>query len=218
MAVKRRKIKSHKPENRLARSEKELKSELRPKAKRRTIKSKTREKKKLQEDNKKQKLGNEEKARLEKYEQIDLSPEEIVMLEEKVERQKRFIMWSGVTFFMVLIAGIWIYNAKSIFQASSQTWSNSDDVSLDNWNEMANDLGNKISEMQDDLENIRTNAASSTEDATASLPAGEDKTAQPDNSDVNLDSNGPDAPGNNAEIEALKERLEELELKDRDNR
>jgi len=37
---------------------------------------------------------------------------------EQVERQKRLIMWSGVTFFMVLIAVFWIYTFKLNVESS----------------------------------------------------------------------------------------------------
>jgi len=35
--------------------------------------------------------------------------------EEKVERDKKLMMWAGVSFFMVLILALWVLNIKSIF-------------------------------------------------------------------------------------------------------
>lgn len=130
-------------------------------------------------------------------------------LAEKVERQKRIIMWSGVLFFMLLIASVWVYNAKIILQAPAS--GSSSDFSLDDFEKMSEEIGKNLSEMQEDYAAIKNYSASSTE---ASNPASGSITTLPASQEEKAASSSlNNSQLNQQELEALKNKLNELEKK-----
>ncbi len=115
---------------------------------------------------------------------------------EKIERDKRLMMWAGVTFFMVLIFGVWIFNIKNVFKTIENTDTNSSAVQ--EWDKIADEFSatlEKVKEGMAELKEVETEedgrdvfseSATTTDDAIVSE---DDK------------------------IEELKKRLEELESK-----
>lgn len=107
--------------------------------------------------------------------------------EEFVERDKRLIMWTGVTFFMVLILFVWITNTKKIFN----TISTNEDVEEFNWDEIRkgfDETMNDFKEGMEELNNLDQQATTTSEELNST-----------------------------EDIAELKARLEELEMKLEDN-
>jgi len=75
------------------------------------------------------------------------------ILEEKIERSKELIMWSGVIFFMLLITFLWIYNIRHTFEASRLE--SDSESGIKSWQEMTNDLEERISDFKDSYEDIK---------------------------------------------------------------
>src|SRR3989339_823166 len=63
----------------------------------------------------------------------------------KVEREKEFIMWSGVTFFMILIIFCWAYNTKIVLQKISHESEQLPKIEL---NQMFEQISDKINEVE----------------------------------------------------------------------
>ena len=84
---------------------------------------------------------------------VEQANHEIVMNSMDVEREKRFIMWSGVIFFMILIGFFWIYNSKKIFLAS-RLENNSAATQNKTWQELTNEISEKLNDFKTDLKKI----------------------------------------------------------------
>lgn len=74
------------------------------------------------------------------------------MIKEKIEKDKRLIMWSGVTFFMSLILVFWIFNIKSIFKTNE---AEKQDLGFELTN-MTGELGRSIGEFRKSWEEAKT--------------------------------------------------------------
>ncbi len=126
-------------------------------------------------------------------------------LYEKVERDKRFMMWAGVTFFMILIAFFWLYNTKQAFERSSREENNN--FTLTDWQKLTDEVSEKMSQMKQDWENIESFNEASTS-SPAGLPASESvEREQP------LFTTSTELKITQEELDKLKERLGELEQK-----
>ena len=113
---------------------------------------------------------------------------------EKIEQDKRLMMWAGVAFFMVLIFGVWIFNLKNVFKTTENI--NTNNSAVQEWDKIADEFTKtleKVKEGMAELKEVETEEegrdifseiATSTDDAVIS----EDD-----------------------EIEELKKRLKELE-------
>lgn len=84
----------------------------------------------------------------------------------QVEKQKRLIMWSGVTFFMILIAVFWIYNMK--LTVRNVSLSSEEGLSLSRWQELTEELEKRMTEVNEDAEAIGAFGETETKSATAS--------------------------------------------------
>ena len=79
----------------------------------------------------------------------------------RIEKDKRLMMWAGVTFFMVLIASAWIYNTKKTFERSRLENDNS--LSATQWQDLTAEIDDKIDELKDSLKDIKKFNSTSTE-------------------------------------------------------
>ena len=99
--------------------------------------------------------------------------EQAEIIYEKIEKDKKMMLIAGVSFFMVLIGGFWIYNIKQVFQQTAESMENNSEIS--SWTEMTDELSGKITEMKNGLEKIKefenqSENATTTILATTTLP------------------------------------------------
>ena len=132
----------------------------------------------------------------------------------KVEREKKFIMWSGVTFFMILIAFFWLYNTKQVLENSKIEREDTPSLFTD-WESVSEELGSAITEIKESVktESDSEDILNEAEIKTDSLPSVDEAKSTTSNEAV-LPSNTENNP---TEIDALKARLEELEEKLKNN-
>lgn len=122
----------------------------RKKRPRKTVKKKSLKREKEMADlleEKKTVKGKSLKRRKKRQEEKEV-PFDGVSSYEKLEKEKRMIMWSGVTFFMILVIVFWAYNVKQIFVAM-KIESKESEFQIDSWKEMTQDIGNQIKEIKD---------------------------------------------------------------------
>lgn len=110
-------------------------------------------------------------ARKKKIEKKEIASEILIKYNEKIESDKKLMMWAGVTFFMALILFFWALNVKTIFRVSENNNSISEELNFtkiadefnkavdqaeEGWNEFKNENNKNINiEMEDlDKENI----------------------------------------------------------------
>ena len=74
-------------------------------------------------------------------------------METKLDREKQLIIFSGVTFFMVLIAFFWIINVSQVFEKMRVTSENDSDLA-NTWQELSVGLGQRLDQMKVNLEKI----------------------------------------------------------------
>jgi len=90
-------------------------------------------------------VGKKEIAKRE-MKKIELDP-------DKVEKDKRLIMWTGITFFIVLIIGFWLMNIKSILRINPVSQS-VDSSSQINWNSFREELNKTMTQIKQNLSEI----------------------------------------------------------------
>jgi len=81
------------------------------------------------------------------------------IITKKTERDKQFLMWAGVSFFMILIIVFWIYNLKSNIGQTNLGWQRSEKAT--NWSQMADELNEQITQLKNEISTVRTFASSS---------------------------------------------------------
>ena len=125
----------------------------------------------------------------------------------KKERDKRMILWAGVSFFMILIFAFWIFNLKQTFKRIETENTGGDDFE---WSEIADDFSKSMSEMKENLAEIKkfTDTAENYETGTSTAPIISTSTEE-----KIISTTTPAEPDGLNEIEELKARLEELENK-----
>lgn len=99
---------------------------------------------------------------------------------DKIEREKRIMMWSGIIFFMALVVVGWFFSVKKVFMENRLASSNNEI----NWVKMAEDFNKTMEEMKKGLSQVRSvgneNSATSSPQtaeinaATGTLPIDED--------------------------------------------
>ena len=101
-----------------------------------------------------------EKERNKKIEELAVSSENEKIKAEKIikiaedYRHKKFLMWSGVACFMVLISVFWIFNLKKVFSQTenrSQSKINLDEITGD-FKKTVSEVKNNIAELKGALE------------------------------------------------------------------
>ena len=119
--------------------------------------------------------------------------------QEKEERAKRFMMWSGVIFFMLLISFGWLYSTKQTFERTKVK--DNGNFSLSDWNDMAADLNEKMNQMKVELNDIQTFAS---QNKGPEIQPGSSSTE----SEIFMDGTGSNITDD--EIDDLKEKIEDL--------
>ncbi len=74
-------------------------------------------------------------------------------METKLDREKQLIIFSGVTFFMVLIAFFWIINVSQVFEKMRVTSEDDSDLA-GTWQELSEGLSQRLDQMKVNLEKI----------------------------------------------------------------
>lgn len=127
---------------------------------------------------------------------------------QKIEREKKLIMWSGVTFFMVVIFGLWIFNINLVLkrQPVSQEKSQLDIEDIAN---NFNNTMNEISKSLNNYDSIASSTATSTSVSTSTtssaiLPESDGVTTTVPTSDI-VDPAQLISP---EEVQQLKKQLE----------
>jgi uncharacterized protein (DUF1786 family) len=133
--------------------------------------------------------------------EVAISPETVEEIakkiaELKIERDKKLMMWIGVTFIMSVVLIVWIYNLKSMFREQASQNQTGKELNIDQISEQFNKTMEEVSTNLNKLNEL--SVASSTlagANATANLPTA--------SSTVNFEET--------TDIQQLRARLEELE-------
>jgi len=165
------------------------------------------------------KIGGEEKEAVPAEElqkpreiKVDKESKKIILSgqEEKIERDKKLMMWAGVSFFMVLILAFWILNIKNIFKETKEARENPQKFE---WGKITDEFGQTIEQIKEGLTELKQasitdNISTTTEDnanVNNFLPVSED-----------IRSSSPTRVESEEEeenLEELKNKLKELEGK-----
>lgn len=92
-------------------------------------------------------------------------PEELP-IDYNEDAHKKFLMWSGVTFFMALIFVFWVYNIKATFKQTAPQ--NESNIS---WDKISEDFKKAMGEVKEnisDLKNVANTATTTGENKTLS--------------------------------------------------
>jgi len=148
---------------------------------------------------------NKELAREQTIENL----EQAKIIYEKIEKDKKMMLIAGVSFFMVLICGFWVYNIKQVFKQTAKSIENNSEIS--SWTEMTDELSGKIIEMKDGLEKIKefenqSENATTTMFATSTLPVLIE-------SEISTTTISTTTLNQKLELEILKQKIKELEDK-----
>ena len=119
----------------------------------------------------------------------------------KLERDKRLILISGVTFFMVLISFFWIYNLKNTFRAKSP--SETESLSNSDWSALTEDIGKSLEDMKAGLKQAKIFTDTATGTASTTKPV-----RLPENNEIGQASTT--SKINEENINILKEKLERM--------
>lgn len=102
------------------------------------------------------KIEKERQAKLEELKAQQEKPKVArtrVGTEAEIEYHKKIIMWSGIAFFMVLVSVFWISNTKKVVEESRTLINQQSDKKVD-WDELVDEISDKIVEMKSGLQNI----------------------------------------------------------------
>lgn len=112
----------------------------------------------------------------------------------KTEKDKRFLMWAGVIFFMVIIFTVWIFNLKSVFKATEDN--NVNTYTFKEWDRIADDFSETLEKVKEGMAELK------------------EETREPEQGRNIFEDSATSSEKINEEdieIEELKKRLEELE-------
>ncbi|MFA4833240.1 MAG: hypothetical protein WC619_00145 [Patescibacteria group bacterium] len=163
------------------------------------------------EGGEKKEIGSAEKLPEPREIKIDKERKKIIIpgQEEKIERDKKLMMWAGVSFFMVLISAFWILNIKSIFKEMKVAKENPQKFE---WEKITNEFDQTIEQIKEGLVELKqagvlNNISTTTKDSVNTnnfLPISE-----------NIGSSSPAEAesGEEGNLEELRSRLKELEGK-----
>jgi len=162
----------------------------------------------------------EDKPREDKINAVNLKfeePLEVFPNPEEVEKNKRLVMWSGVTFFMLAIIIIWAINIKSVFKAAPETAGS--DL---NWEEISENFSRSMEEAKKGIDEVKSIASENATTTPAVLPAGETASVAPAGDDSGLEAGSAIASSTNesaeqVDLKELREKIEELERKLKEN-
>ncbi|MFH0892159.1 MAG: hypothetical protein V1867_05255 [Candidatus Falkowbacteria bacterium] len=142
---------------------------------------------------------------------IPTEPKPSVILSENIEKDKNLILWSGVIFFMILIAFFWVRNTGRIFRETASMNDGAEAAILTEWQTATKEIAEKMNELKADLETIKTvDPSGNGEDAAIPNLENEEAFAT---TTVRATTTDIDIKAAEEEIKKLKTRLEELEGK-----
>ncbi len=106
---------------------------------------------------KKKKLTANVKAKKEKIiktgnSAVNISEKSKIIV-EKTEKDKSFLMWTGVSFFMILIIIFWVYNTAQSLKKVSSEWQLSEKAVK--WSQMADNLNEEILKIKNNVNEVR---------------------------------------------------------------
>jgi len=137
--------------------------------------------------------------------EVAISPETVEEIaqkiaELKIDRDKKLLMWIGVTFIMVIVLGAWVYNLKNMFRAQANQNQISKELKID----QISDIDRFSDQFNKTLEEVSTNLNKLNEISVASSTAAGKLANQPTaSSTINIEET--------TDIEELRTRLAELE-------
>ncbi len=149
---------------------------------------------------------NKELAREQTIENL----EQAEVVYEKIEKDKKMMLIAGVSFFMVLIGGFWIYNIKQVFQQTAESIENNSEIS--SLAEMTDELSGKIVEMKNGLEKIKE-FENQSENATTTMFATTTLQVLPESEILSSTTISTTTLSQKLELEILKQKIKELEDK-----
>lgn len=129
--------------------------------------------------------------------EVAISPETVEEIAKKIaelktERDKKLLMWIGVTFIMLIVLVVWIYNLKSMFREQAKQNQTGKELNIDQISEQFNKTMEEVSSNLNKLNEISLASSTMASTSAAAVP-----------------------PMSNfeetAEIQQLRARLEELE-------
>jgi len=139
---------------------------------------------------------------------ITAEPKPGIIRSENIEKDKNLILWSGVVFFMILIAFFWIRNTGKVFRETTSGGDRAEAAILMEWQTATEEIAKKMKEMKADLESIKAIDSSEIEDDAVIGNNETLATATERATTTDIDINA-----TKEEIKKLKTRLEELEGK-----
>lgn len=122
----------------------------------------------------------------------------------EVERHKQIIMWSGITFFMVLITFFWINNTRRVVDESRDELNKKDAYGAE-WEKAVDELSDKIVELKSGVESIDNFGKKGTSTLSSIL-----KNAS---SSVNINSGLPENESTEPILDLNKEEFEKINQK-----
>jgi hypothetical protein len=125
--------------------------------------------------------------------------------EEKIEHDKKLMMWAGVSFFMILFIILWLANMKNVFKQVEQGRDNSKQFE---WNKITDEFSQTMGQIKESLNELKQ---ATTVDPTASSTAENLNNYLPKNENASTAPALINGAGNDQDISALKDRLKELE-------
>ncbi|KKR21650.1 MAG: hypothetical protein UT48_C0005G0023 [Parcubacteria group bacterium GW2011_GWE2_39_37] len=121
----------------------------------------------------------------------------------KIDHDKKIIMWSGVTFFMILIFGFWLFNISLVFKrqpiSEAKSQLNIEDIT-ENFNKTMEEINKNLNE----YDGLKTASSSEIAPSTNTAPS----TVLPDTANSSTSS---EPVVTSEEINQLKMQLKELE-------
>jgi len=140
-------------------------------------------------------IDNSDNLTRKTIDEVAVSPETVAEIAKKIaelktERDKKLLMWIGVTFIMSIVLVVWIYNLKSMFREQASQNQTGKELNIDQISEQFNKTMEEVSKDLNKLNEISVASPS-----LASLPTA--------TSTANFEET--------ADIQQLRARLEELE-------
>lgn len=138
-----------------------------------------------------------------------LSADEIIKQARTKHTHKLFVMWSGVTFFMLLIMSVWFFNIQDVFSVATKRTQIEDDFEFEEIKKMTADMGEQFGELKKIFEEA---SQSSTTDDNVLEAVGDDQSEfNPLPNFDDSDSQEVSVKGiSNEDVEILKDRLLEI--------
>jgi len=146
-------------------------------------------------------IDNSDNLTRKAIDEVAISPETVEEIaqkiaELKIERDKKLLMWVGVTFIMAIVLVLWIINLKNMFREQARQNQIGKELNIDQISEQFNKTMDEVSTNLNQLNEIST--------ATSTLASTSPSTnLVTSTSTVNFEET--------AEIQQLRARLEELE-------